>query len=280
LASLLEDTWVSSEVSTDGDVEDDRLGSEKLAGVARGLWVKSRRCRPRARIRIGGVYVRGNLAAGEEPNLDSVIVPKRGVHSSTSTRESGTVRLRTIILDEATFVTVRLVEAVWGDERAGFLDWGACRRVHAPLKGVERVSIGSDHVHILDNVNFAIIGPIGALCPVGRPDRATERQMYGIHDHETARSQSVIGEYFNAVPAKCRVVGAAGGVIDLDDDIASAVDEGQVLLLSNLPCLVENISCCVGVDPTVERPAVKEGGSSVILHHLELLAQNHGSERK
>jgi len=122
LASLLEDTRVSGKVSTNSDVEDDRLGTEKLAGIARRLWVERGRCRPRARIRISRRYVRGNLTAGEEPNLDSVIVPKRGIHSSTNTRESGTIRLRTVILNEATFVAVRLIEAVWGDERAGFLD--------------------------------------------------------------------------------------------------------------------------------------------------------------
>jgi hypothetical protein len=64
-----------------------------------------------------------------------------------------------------------------------------------------------------------------------------------IHDHETASSQCVVGEDFDAVPAKRRVADSTGGIVNLDDDITGVVDKSQFLLLSDLFCLVEDISC-------------------------------------
>jgi len=150
--------------------------------------------------------------------------------------------------------------------------------VHAALEGVEGVSVRGDHVYVFDDVDLAVIWPVGALCPVGWPNRATKRHMNSIHDHETANSQRTIRQYLDAVSTKGRIVRAAGRVVHFDDDVPRRVHGSEALLGSHFASLVEDVAGSISVDTTIERPSIKEGRSGVILSEFELLAENHRSE--
>lgn len=210
------------------------------------------------------------MAAREEPDLDTVGIPERSVYSSTRIGERGSIRLAIALLDETTLIAIRLVEAVRSDQFARFI-YTACR-VHATLEGMESISIRGGQVHILDNIDLAVIGPIGALCPVGWPNRATEREVDSIHDHQTASSQGVIAEDLDTWPAKGRVAFSVLSVIDFDDDVSRAIHGSEVQTLSLFPCLIEDVSRSVNIDSTVESPAIKEGRAGVVLGELHLLA--------
>ena len=66
--------------------------------------------------------------------------------------------------------------------------------------------------------------------------------MYGIEDHKTASSQSVVGEDLDAWSAKGGVVGAARCVVYFDNGVSCIVDEGKVHLRGLNLRLEQNIS--------------------------------------
>lgn len=85
------------------------------------------------------------------------------------------VRVSRRILHKTSLVAVRLVETVGADHSAGL---GAGRRrgggVRAAVQGVECVLIVGRQIDVFDDVDFAVVWPVGSLGPEGRPDGALE----------------------------------------------------------------------------------------------------------
>jgi len=150
--------------------------------------------------------------------------------------------------------------------------------VHAALEGVQGVSVRGDHVYVFDNVDLTVIWPVGALRPVGWPNRATKRHMNSIHDHETASSQGIIREDLDTRSTKGGVIRPIHGVVDFDDDIPCGIDGGEAELSGLFARLVQDVAGSISVHAILERPSIKEGRSGVILGEFELLAENHRSE--
>jgi hypothetical protein len=99
-----------------------------------------------------------------------LIIPQRRKDPSTILCEARSVRICAGICNETALVAICLVETVGGDEVTGFLD-GAVG-VLAAVKSVEGVAVVGSKVDVFNNIDFAVVGPVGTLSPEGGPDGA------------------------------------------------------------------------------------------------------------
>lgn len=158
--------------------ENDCLCSEELARIARRGRIKGRRGRPAARIRTRRRQIARDRGPIEEPELDAGVVPERRVGAPAAGCEPRAVRARRRVLHDAALVPVCRVEAVGGDNRAG-LERGRVGggRVRAAVGGVQGVAVVRCGVDVLNYVDLAVAGPVGALHPERGPHRALSAGM-------------------------------------------------------------------------------------------------------
>jgi len=120
------------------------------------LGIKGGRGGPGTWVRIGRRNIGWDLATREEPNLDTIVIPQRSIDASAGSNETRTIRLRAVILNKAAFISVRLVEAIGGDESAGFLHLTS-RRMHASLERMKRIAVGRSQINVL---NSPLLSPL------------------------------------------------------------------------------------------------------------------------
>jgi hypothetical protein len=150
---------------------------------------ESRRVAPRARGRIDGLTpaldVARQASSWPEPDSDSLAVPQHGVRTTSATVETRPVARRPGVGDHAPLVAVGLVEAVRGEDAAGFFerDVGGrgggevvLGRMCAVVAGVEGHAVLGGLVDVFDDVDFAVDGPVGALSPKSGPYRTLRLQ--------------------------------------------------------------------------------------------------------
>ena len=152
---------VAAVVAAEGVVEDDIMSGEVAVDVAASLEVGRWRAEL-ARIGVCLCDGRGRLAGLEEPDPDCRGRPLHGEGAAAGCVEGGAVGLRELGLNAAACATgARTRGAVVGHECADFAGSGD----RAAGSCVERHEVIGVDVDALDDVDLAVVGPVGAVAP-------------------------------------------------------------------------------------------------------------------
>lgn len=251
-------------ITTERDVEDERLVSEELAHWARpggeecrgsgpGIWVGSL---------VGDIV--WNATSGEEPDSDSIVVPEGGVYTSTSEIQAESVTVRVGVFDTAARVEIDVGIASGGFDdpsERGITDELSSIVVltggvkSAAGQGVEGRLVGSRVLSTLDHVDFTTCGPVISIRPVCGPDGAAIRHLKDIGDEETM-AIFVLGVDTNAIPLLSFL--QLSGVVDFHDSDAIWANVSEPLAERSTG--VHVVDCSVSwVVKCHEFPFVEEG---------------------
>lgn len=212
---------LASPVTTESNVEDDLKIVEVRVNVTVssefGCWSS-----PGRWVRATTGDVGGNTGVREEPNTDGVAGPLSGIDAATMLVEPVSVRGRASARDSTSSI-LRLAGSL--DVAVASLDVTAKAGIidRATRTGVQSHLVGGLVVNTLDDVNFAVVRPIGTDHPERRPGTAnTAGHVVQIQDHQT------MGIGIGAFQAHTRSARVAGSVYGIDANIngvVSSLDE-------------------------------------------------------
>ena len=130
--------------------------------VAPAISIVRHRCTPSRRVRVAALDVSRDIARGEEPDFDAGAGPKRGVDAAAvcvERRAEG----NGVVGGDAAAVEAAACAAVAGETRAGFTARANARV--AARRGVEGDLVDVGEVDAFVDVDFALVGPVGADHP-------------------------------------------------------------------------------------------------------------------
>ena len=185
--------------------------------------------RPGGWVRIIRIGIRRDTVSREKPDRDGIGGPFHSVDSSTDLVEPSAVGGRVGVLIEAALVgilTGGVDVAVCSEQLGGE---AGCLFDSAAFHGVDGEDVGCLAVDALDDVDFAILGPVGANGPAGRsisigqgkigelwvviqcrPSTADTARHMGSVKHDQTTLVGLLG--FNADGGAALVACYAGGV--------------------------------------------------------------------
>jgi len=118
----------------------------------------------------------------EEPDVDAVVVPEHGIHTSADGVEPFAIGTRVCRSDTATLITCQIGRTI-----------GLCHQISRSTKvGSDSTSIGrmqgtlviGVHVNSFNDVNFAVGWPIWTDCPPRRPYAASDGHVNRVHKEQ------------------------------------------------------------------------------------------------
>ena len=165
---------------------------------------------PGSRVWATALDIGGNAGVGEEPDVDGRVGPFGGVYTAVGLVESVAVRLGVGVQDGTTGVgglvggfDVAVVSAE-GSSEARVLDG-------ASVAGVEGHLVGGILVHTLDDVNLAVVGPVGAKHPA---------------NHEISFRISTISMFHENIQCRPGTADATGHVLQIQNHQTLIVSVG------------------------------------------------------
>lgn len=152
-------------VSTERDIKDNLMVVEKVVDIASSREGTRRRA-PVPRLRVPRQRICGDLVAREEPDFDEVCVPLHCVDTAAAVVvvEAVAVGVGSVVDDRAALVAGLPggVDVAVGGQHAAR---GALPVDAAPGFGVEGHVVLHVLVHTLDDVDFAVVGPVVTESP-------------------------------------------------------------------------------------------------------------------
>jgi hypothetical protein len=232
-------TGRASPITTEGGIDDCKVVLEELPRIAGGSRVVGHGLGPGVGERSTVLDVIGDLVAREEVHRDARVIPLHRVDASTGAVEgSAVVIIRGVVLHTATLVASLARSAVGAS-----IEGAECVRVVggycAAGTSVDRNLIYGTIVDPLNNVDFTLVRPVGAVAPEGGPSATPDRHVDGIKDEETTIEDVVVVETDRLTIAR-----DGWGGLDAQDGIAGAVDLDELVAPGTI--LVLEVNGAVG----------------------------------